>query len=84
MGTRIRDGSKADLTGNDRGSKISFGQIIIGRDLAILSPVVETIFDIDKTVAFGIVNLIFWHPPATKPRQKRLRCFPLRSPNRGG
>ena len=41
VGTRIRDGSKADLTGNDRGSKISFGQIIIGRDLAILSPVVE-------------------------------------------
>jgi len=42
MGTRIRDRSKADLTGDDRGSKISFCKIIIGRDLAILSPVVET------------------------------------------
>ena len=42
MGTCIRDGSKADLPGDDRGSKISFCEIIIGRDLAILSPVIET------------------------------------------
>src|SRR3990172_7324746 len=42
MGASIRDRSKADLTGDDGWSEISFGEIIIGRDLTILSPVVET------------------------------------------
>ena len=42
MSPCIRDISKADLTGNHRGSEISFGEIIIGRDLTVLSPVVET------------------------------------------
>ncbi len=40
-GTSVRDRSEADLAGNHGGSEISFGEIIIGRDPAILSPVVE-------------------------------------------
>ncbi len=41
MGTGIGDGPKADLAGDDGGSEISFGQIIVGRNPTILSPVIK-------------------------------------------
>jgi hypothetical protein len=41
IGTSVRYRSKADLAGDDGGSEISFGEIIVGRDPTILSPVVE-------------------------------------------
>ena len=41
MGASVRDRSKADLAGDDSRSEIPFGEIIIGRNPAILSPVIE-------------------------------------------
>ena len=44
MGSRIGLGTKADLAGNHRGSKVSFGQVIFCGDISILGPVVEAGF----------------------------------------
>ena len=40
--TRVRDRAETDLSGNDRGSEISFGEIVFGRDLTVVHPMIET------------------------------------------
>ena len=41
MGASVRLGTKADLASNDRGSKISFGQVIFCGNLSVFGPMVQ-------------------------------------------
>jgi hypothetical protein len=38
---RVRDGAETDLSGNDRGSEISFGEIVFSRHLTVVHPMIE-------------------------------------------
>lgn len=39
--TRVRDRAETDLSGNDRGSEISFGEIVLSRHLTLVHPMIE-------------------------------------------
>ena len=64
MSARVGLGTKAGLAGDDRGSKVQFGQVVLGRDGSLLGPEIETFLilveDIldasDSQVAGGMVH----------------------------
>ena len=64
MGARIGLGTKAGFAGDDRGSKVAFGQVVLRRYGSVLGPEIETflilpedILDVaDSQVAGGAVD----------------------------
>ena len=50
MGARIRGRAEADLAGDDGGTEVSFREVIFGRDLSALCPMIETMSVIPEEI----------------------------------
>ena len=50
MGASIRGRAETDLAGDDGGTEVSFREVIFGRDLSVLCPMIETMSVIPEEI----------------------------------